>query len=789
MNRWASLVFLLLILLGSAGVFSPAISALTPSPSTYLALTPDPSPSGRGEFGSLPVDGEGWGGAELYPPPAGSPGQRLIRVRRSGSISLGSPAFSGGNSPLPKVPPVNGGNRKQLHGSPRKRGEPTGWGMKPLREIVRFASETEPILCTLVNRQRGEPRKALTPSPSPTGRGEFGSLPLLVGEGGQGRVRAAELALTPSPSPTGRGESKGPVFKAFLAPPASQVEAMLATELIRTVLAEPYLGLLYQGGGSPPFGKVISEYSPRLQAGLLVFYFLPPVHANSEWQQHLEERWERAISTLVEGKAQSLIEQAKEWLTFRHQIALANPLERARLYGLYAVLRLPTLPEEYSQRLRALSPEQVRAFARQLLRPSEESSASQAHPLLQETTTVSKPSATAHRNGEGGRTPARTPPAPHLPVRQRLANGLRVIALRTPEQPMVVVQVLVGAGIQEEFPVGTSELTARLLFTTSQNETNETMGLRIAQSGGSLRVEWEPIGARVIAYTRRAFLSSMLSLLAEGLFRAIFEPALLERARQQALWERQWMEGTQEWRLFRTLGVPYADAEDFQKVSLSDIQRYYNLAYRPENLVIVIAGDLPVERMIEEVAKFFGGEWFTKERTFPSRHTESEGIAFARQGVIETGQGVSYWGYVQKTAVGTPEEYARLLLNHTARTGGKATPLFQLFREQRGMGYGVGEMNLLGVGYLLSGGFVQGGTLSQEEREALPQMLTEVSNTPISSAQLARAYAYAVGNWHRNRLSIVEYCYRLGLAELSGLGYEAEANLPALLERALQEAQ
>ncbi len=30
---------------------------------------------------------------------------------------------------------VNGGNRKKMNGSPRKRGEPTGGGMKPLRTI------------------------------------------------------------------------------------------------------------------------------------------------------------------------------------------------------------------------------------------------------------------------------------------------------------------------------------------------------------------------------------------------------------------------------------------------------------------------------------------------------------------------------------------------------------------------------------------------------------------------------------------------------------------------------
>ncbi len=92
----------------------------------------------------------------------------LIRVHGLGSLSIGSPAFSGGNSPLHKVPPVNGGNREEskvlpVNGGNRKKSEwfpPQAGGTyrrgdETLVEKYAFASENEPTLCTPVSPSTG----------------------------------------------------------------------------------------------------------------------------------------------------------------------------------------------------------------------------------------------------------------------------------------------------------------------------------------------------------------------------------------------------------------------------------------------------------------------------------------------------------------------------------------------------------------------------------------------------------------------------------------------------------
>ncbi len=134
------------------------------------------------------------------------------------------------------------------------------------------------------------------------------------------------------------------------APPARATEAMLATEVLRLVLAEPYLGLLYGGEPPHPFGRCVSEYPPRSESGLLCFYFLPPVEPAENWQARVAERWAQAIERLRSWGARSLIEQAKQWLILRHRHAMRNPIERARLYAFYTLLNLPHLPAEYEAR-------------------------------------------------------------------------------------------------------------------------------------------------------------------------------------------------------------------------------------------------------------------------------------------------------------------------------------------------------------------------------------------------------------------------------------------------------
>ncbi len=649
----------------------------------------------------------------------------------------------------------------------------------------------------------------------------------LSASGGEGE-RAPETLSASKGEGTGEGvevQQSGWLALGVKAPPANPPDAMLAAEVVRLALAEPYLGLLYQplnhgqdaratdtrNWQGVPFVYLQSEYMPRPIQSLMLFFFQLPPDSGDEGVQKLRAHWHACVRQIVEGRARWQLERAKGWLIARHQQAMANPLERARLYALYATLGLPTLPDEYLSRLQSLSVEQIEQVAREMLNPSPPLTKSLS-PSGGESERVSGPLSPV--GGEGTGEGAR---GEETVYRQVLANGMRVIALRQSGARQVVMQLLVATGLDAErdFPAGTGELTARMLFTATHNETQATMAMRIARSGGALTLSWEPVGVRILAVAEPAALENVLSLLREGLTRAVFEPESLRHALQLAIAERQRTDGTHEFYLYDQLlrqlngaSSLYATAEQLQRVRLEHIRAFYRLYYRPERFVFVIAGDLSVERLTELVQRYFGTLEGTPSPPAPSPTLWERGFekplspaggegtgegafypaalhAGARVAVAACGGGATlYLGFGLRVQVRTPADYAALMVLHALLCEGKGSALFQQMRQARGVGYAFGGAPLMWQGDGLLLGFLQvGASRASQQQELLNALQTLATLKEIDPNAFQRAVALAEGRWRLARLDIVERTRRLALAEVSGVGYHAEEQLPDWLQK------
>ena len=509
----------------------------------------------------------------------------------------------------------------------------------------------------------------------------------------------------------------------------------------------------------------MTDYLPRLQSGLMSFFFLPPAESTDAWQAQVQRRWERAIEHIRSRQARPQIEQAKSWLIHRHRNAMRNPIERARIYGFYTMLNLPQLPMEYEQRVAQLTPEQVETLVAMLWRTPPP-------------TAWSLPSAESPSPPPSPNPPMRAEPA--KAVRQRYASGLRAIAVQQPERETTMIHVLIRTDGSDLFPPGTDELTARLLFTTTQNETLQTMGYRIAMSGGSFQVFWEPNATRVVAYTRPNALGNVLSTLAEAILRPQFDAAHLQRAVRQAVWDRRWSEGTQEWRLYAQLSPHYASEETLRKLTHEQIQQFYRMAYRPERVVFVVAGPHSPERMLAEIGRYFDSEWHEHSAS-PARARPEPPPPSQKMGVCEAPNRVIYMGYLQTIAAVTPQDYLQALLRHAVLTEGKRSRLFQEYREHFGRGYGVRGQLALCEGAILLAGFVQFGAMDPDARQRFLNRLDALCQAPPTPEEQARAHALLIGQWYRNRYNGEDFTRQLGLAELFGWGYELEMGLPQAL--------
>ncbi len=550
------------------------------------------------------------------------------------------------------------------------------------------------------------------------------------------------------------------------APPAHQTDALILTELLRIALAEPYLGLLYarfsENETRLPFSQLRSEFLPRTQQGLVAFFFLPPIPEMPDWQAQVKARWQTALERITSGQARGWLEQAKSIAITRHQLQMANPIERARLYGLYATLNIPNLPNEWVARVQAVPPEAIEAYLRQLLEGQT--------PAKIETERAPTPP------------PAeRTTPQLGSPVRLRLANGIRIIHLPTQNSDTLHLQLILHTPPSLREPRGVAELTARLLFTSTQNETEATLAYRMARSGGSLRLFWEPNGIRVAVVARTNSLQNMLSLLAEGFLRPEFTPEAFQRAKAIALAERRWSDGAREWNAYSAL-TDFSTEESLQRVSLADVRRFYQACFRPENLVVVSAGNLRPEQVSTFVNQFFGSGWSVE-----GARTRLEPPAqpnLARTTLTRSAEGLTYWAYRFDLPIQSPEQVATGLVLQTVLSGGKGSRLFREIREGLGWGYDFGGIHLLEPHRLQLLGFIQAGCPSEKPSSLLTERMTQ----PLRAEEVQRAKAYLIGNWWRDRMELSEYLRRLAEAELSGVGIELETEFPKWIEAVSLEA-
>jgi Predicted Zn-dependent peptidases len=539
-------------------------------------------------------------------------------------------------------------------------------------------------------------------------------------------------------------------------PPAQDIDGWLCAEVLRVALAEPHRGLLYEG--ELPFGRLVSEYLPRRQGSLIALYALPPVQAVDDWQAQTRQRLERALQEIAAGKHRAALEWARAIVLARHIAAMRNPLERARWYGLCAALSLPLMPEAFAERLRALPLETIEAFAAR----------------LQGESPTPVPAAAAQ-------TPLPSPAPPDLTkravARQRLANGLRVVALTAPDAESVIVQVAVGHALGESPAAG--ELTMRMLFGATQNETERTLAMRIAQLGGSLRIEWTPAGALITAYARPDSVVNVLSLLKEALFRAEFSDDALQRARQHALYDRRYLEGAHAWRLTARLLGGYADEDALARVRLDDIRAYYRTHYHPRNAVIAVAGNMPAERLAEFVRMIFGGAWDgVGYAALPS--PAEQRLRFA---TVADLHGLHYTGYGWAVPIACTEDYYALLAWQFALGEGKRARLFAATREARGVGYDLRAETWLQRGACVGVGWLQTGKAPADET-----LLRNALNAPLTEAEFQRARALLRGEWERLRLNLSALTAALAWAELSGLGYEAVWDAPTHIESLTRES-
>ena len=337
-----------------------------------------------------------------------------------------------------------------------------------------------------------------------------------------------------------------------------------------------------------------------------------------------------------------------------------------------------------------------------------------------------------------------------------LSNGLNLVQRPMPQAQSVAVGIWARAGGRYEPPelAGISHFLEHLLFKGTRRYPCEALKQRIEGVGGSLNgftaEEFTCYMAKVPQrYARRA-----VGLLAEMVHRPLLSAQDIEKEREVILEEIRMYEDTPGQfvhDLFNQLLWPdhplgmllSGTIDTVRRIARTDLVRYWNQMYQPQNLLVACAGALDPALITQQVRQAFG---HARGRT-PGR--------FLRAPRPRRGPQVRVWmKQTEQThlCVGTyaiprthPDRFALELL-HVLLGANMSSRLFREVREKRGLVYEIGTQIKR---FYDTGAFViYAGCDSGKLAATLQTIFAELSSVrrgTIPQAELRRAKDYYAG--------------------------------------------
>ena len=397
-----------------------------------------------------------------------------------------------------------------------------------------------------------------------------------------------------------------------------------------------------------------------------------------------------------------------------------------------------------------------------------------------------------------------------LPVTdQTLSCGVRLLAQREPDTPLVAIDVFImTAGAPEDASKpGLAGLVARTLFRGTSNQTEETIADKVGLLGGSATASWDRNFTQIKVLTQASQFSNAAYLISDILKNASVSNAAVGEAREEMLQELQqssddiYLQTYNQLRkkLYygqRIATMPVGDPLVIADLTGSEARAFYRRYYTGDNIVVSVVGNVDPAQAATE----FSNDLIDLTAHSPSRPASiipPSAVPLSSVVTVKSYRGDLNGGYVMVgylvPGAGEPEYPAILLLN--ALLGGmKTSLLFTNLREKQGLGYDtssnysedVGLSDL--TGYILSSGDPaapasplhglraaahaesseagQGASFTLV-REALVEQFKTLRSRPPSDAMLARAKRFVIGSYLQRHERLLDRAYWLGFSEMA----------------------
>lgn len=286
---------------------------------------------------------------------------------------------------------------------------------------------------------------------------------------------------------------------------------------------------------------------------------------------------------------------------------------------------------------------------------------------------------------------------PALIEQTTLSSGLRVVTERMPEARSVSVGCWVAIGSRDEPPElqGASHFLEHLLFKGTGTRNAQQIAEAVDAVGGEMNAFTAK--EHTAYYTRlpASQLAMGLDLLADVVTDPTLRPDEIDAERQVILEELHLSEDEPDERVHTLVheamfpGHPLGrevlgTIETIEAMGRQDIADFFGAHYRPANLVMVAAGDLHHDQVVDALTDRFEdvGAAEAIERTPPV--ADAEPFAVLRRDTEQAHLALAWPAFSQHDG----DRYALAVLNQVLG-GGLSSRLFQEIRERRGLAYSV----------------------------------------------------------------------------------------------------
>jgi predicted Zn-dependent peptidase len=376
---------------------------------------------------------------------------------------------------------------------------------------------------------------------------------------------------------------------------------------------------------------------------------------------------------------------------------------------------------------------------------------------------------------------------------ERLPNGFTVLVRETPLAPVVAASLMVKVGTRWEKPAegGISNFLHALMVKGTTKRTGGQLADEIAALGGTISASGDVDYSGIKATALARYWRPLLELTAELALTPRLPAEQVDSERDWLLSRIQRRRDGATSRAFdefyaalygpHPYGIPQlGTATSLPTLDHAKLVALYKTSYRPERMLLAVAGQVKADEVLAEARRLFGGMTgggAVLEPTNPAPTPANRRVVIeqpAQQTQIVVGSLAPALDHA---------DHAAVKVLSTILGGGMAGRLFAELRDRDGLAYTAASFyeptREPGALILYLATAPENATKAEE---GLRQQVTRIRTERVSDDELNRAKNYLLGRYEMDRRTSERIAHFLGFYTVEGVGLD----YPAKYRRAVE---